>query len=124
MAEPKGAAPHSAFPIAAETIADLVGGGWKSCVFEPFKGKIEICRLASGPPEVALLKYAPGGRAPRHRHPGLETVLVLDGAQSDENGDYEAGSFVINPENTEHSVWSDDGCVALLTWAKPVQFLE
>lgn len=115
------------FPAEPRFLSDLIGGGWRGCVFEPFREGIEICRLAGGVPEdpaVALLKYAPGAAAPRHRHQGLETVLMLAGEQSDERGSYPAGALAINPEGSEHSVWSDQGCVALLHWAKPVLFLE
>lgn len=104
-------------------LRDLIQGGWRGCVFEPFREKIEICRLFNGPPDVALLRYAPGGHAPRHRHMGLETILILDGMQSDEQGDYPTGAFVMNPEGSEHSVWSETGCVALLQWERPVRFL-
>ena len=61
---------------------------------------------------------------PRHRHTGLETILVLDGVQSDESGDYPAGSLILNPEGSTHSVWSTGGCVVLIQWDRPVQFLE
>ncbi len=103
---------------------DLMNGGWRGCAFEPFREGIEICRLLNGPPDIALLKYAAGGRAPRHRHMGLETIIMLEGEQADENGSYPAGTLVANGEGSEHSVWSDGGCVALLQWERPVQFLE
>ncbi|NDV00008.1 cupin domain-containing protein [Pseudoroseicyclus tamaricis] len=102
----------------------LLSGGWDDLPFAPFREGIEICRLAAGPPEVALLRYASGARAPRHRHAGLEIVQVLAGSQSDERGDYPAGSVVMNPEGSEHSVWSREGCVALLSWSRPVEFLQ
>jgi anti-sigma factor ChrR (cupin superfamily) len=60
---------------------------------------------------------------PRHRHAGLETIVVLDGSQSDENGDYPAGTLVLNPAGTEHSVWSTRGCVVLIQWNLPVIML-
>ena len=49
--------------------------------------------LKGGPvePSVAILNYEPGAGVPRHRHVGLETIVVLEGTQSDENGDYAAG---------------------------------
>jgi anti-sigma factor ChrR (cupin superfamily) len=50
--------------------------------------------------------------------------MVLDGMQSDENGDYEAGSLVLNPAGTEHSVWSKTGCAVLIQWQLPVVFVE
>ena len=106
------------------TLPDLVAGGWREHAFEPFADGIEICRLVTGEPAIGLLRYAPGARVPRHRHTGLETVLVLDGSQSDERGRYAAGTLVLNPEGYEHSVWSEDGCVVLVQWSRPVDFVE
>ena len=48
----------------------------------------------------------------------------LQGVQSDEAGDYGAGSLVVNAMGTEHSVWSDTGCVVLIQWDRPVRILE
>jgi anti-sigma factor ChrR (cupin superfamily) len=101
----------------------LLSGGWRSLAFEPFRNGINVHWLVRGGPEepsAAILRYEPGARVPRHLHAGLETIMVLDGVQSDENGDYPAGTFVLNPAGTEHSVWTDGGCVVLIQWALPV----
>ena len=92
--------------------------------FEPFRPGVEIHWIRRGDPAVALLAYAPGARVPRHEHTGLETILVLDGTQSDDAGSYPAGSLVLNPEGSVHSVWSDEGCVVLIEWERPVSFLD
>ena len=116
------------------SIADLTSGSWRDMTFAPFRDGIEMCTIAEGTPQVALLRYEPGAvraavralraPAPRHRHSGMETVLVLDGSQSDENGHYPTGSLVLNPEGSVHTVRSDEGCVVLIQWTKPVEFLE
>lgn len=105
-------------------VPGLLAGGWRDAPFEPFREGVEIARLLSGPPDVALLRYAPGASVPRHRHAGLETIVVLDGEQSDERGDYPAGSLVLNPEGSVHSVWSRPGCVVLIAWERPVVFVD
>lgn len=105
-------------------IAGLIGGGWRNLPFAPFRDGVGICELRAGEPAVALLRYAPGARVPRHLHTGLETILVLEGAQSDERGEYPAGSLVLNPAGSIHSVWSDHGCVVLIQWERPVRILE
>lgn len=104
-------------------IADLLDSGWTHLNFEPFRDGVEICRLWHGLPEVALLRYAPGAAVPRHRHLGLETILVLSGSQSDDAGEYKAGSIVFNPAGSEHRVWSNEGCVVLIQWEKPVELI-
>ncbi len=109
------------------TRASLTAGGWKTLSFDPFRKGVTIHWIKAfdgGQPGVALLHYEPGGSVPRHRHEGLETILVLEGIQSDETGDYEAGTYIVNTEGSEHSVWSKEGCVVLIQWDRPVTILE
>ena len=102
----------------------LIAGGWKTMTFQPFRGGVEICPIVEGEPAVALLRYAPGAAVPRHRHLGLETIVVLKGSQRDERGVYRAGAVCLNPAGSIHSVTSDDGCVVLIQWTRPVEFVE
>ena len=111
--------PNLAFPA-------LLDGGWRDLAFEHFRDGIEahwLLRGGEAEPSVAVLKYRPGASVPRHRHAGLETIVVLEGTQSDDNGDYPAGSVILNPVGTEHAVWTKDGCVVLIHWALPVIIL-
>jgi len=104
----------------------LASGGWRDLAYVPFRDGIDVHWLVKGcadTPSVAILRYAPGASVPRHRHPGLETIVVLDGTQSDESGDYPAGSVVFNPVGSEHSVWTRDGCVVLIQWNLPMIIL-
>lgn len=105
-------------------VPGLLTQGWQRMEFEPFSQGVDICWIKTGDPGVALLRYQPGARVPKHTHTGLETILVLAGSQSDEQGTYRSGSLVLNPEGTSHSVWSDDGCVVLIEWERPVRFVE
>ncbi|MER8769755.1 cupin domain-containing protein [Mesorhizobium sp. M0092] len=101
----------------------LIQGGWRDLPFEPFREGITVHWLLKGgstEPSVAILNYRAGAGVPRHRHAGLETIIVLEGSQSDEHGDYAAGSVILNPVGTEHSVWTKDGCVVLIQWNLPV----
>jgi anti-sigma factor ChrR (cupin superfamily) len=111
-----------------KSYAGLLAGGWRTLAFGPFRDGVGIHWLEKGEtaddPSLALLKYAPGASVPRHRHLGLETVIVLDGSQSDENGDYHEGAVVLNPVGSVHSVTSPEGCVVLIHWTKPVVILE
>lgn len=121
MDNPAGAPEHLSRP---RHLAGLTDGGWQSLDFVAFREGVEICEFRSGEPAVAVLRYAAGASVPRHLHTGLETILVLDGTQSDERGDYPAGSLILNPEGSTHSVWSTEGCVVLIQWDRPVQFVE
>ena len=104
-------------------IPALLSGGWRELPFAPFREGIEISWLRQGAPGIAVLRYSPGASVPLHMHPDVEMILVLDGAQSDEQGTYRAGDIVINPPESRHSVVSADGCVVLLMWSQPVVFL-
>ena len=92
--------------------------------WEPFVPGIQIYRLYSlkTGQSAALLRYAPGAKLVRHRHVGLEHVLVLRGSQADENGLHRQGALLIHPPGTAHSVRSDEGCIALAMWEQPVAF--
>jgi anti-sigma factor ChrR (cupin superfamily) len=89
--------------------------------WEDFHPGVEIHRLwddATGE-SAALLRYAPGGKVPRHRHEGHEHIFVLRGAQRDDHGLYEAGAHRINPPGSVHAVESADGCLVLVVWERP-----
>ena len=103
-------------------VVDLAKGGWSSLAFKPFRKGVDIAWLQEGEPGVAVLRYAPGAEVPWHEHPDTEVILVLEGTQSDDRGTYCSGDLVLNPIGTRHRVWSEQGCVVLLYWAKPVVF--
>jgi len=97
-----------------------------SVAWQPFRPGIEIHRLY-GDGEVgasaALLRYAPGAEVPSHLHRGAEHILVLQGSQEDERGCYGPGTFVVNSPGSTHRVFSRNGCLVLVVWERPVQFL-
>lgn len=107
-------------PFAMEKLLD---GAWRGLRFEPFRDGIEIHHIIKGEPAVAILRYAPGATVPLHRHRGLETVVVLEGSQSDERGHYKKGAVVLNTEGSLHSVRSDEGCIVLIQWAREIEFV-
>lgn len=104
-------------------VAGLLKGGWRGLRFGPFREGIDIAWLREGVPGIAVLRYAPGASVPLHLHPDVEMILVLEGAQSDELGTYAAGDIVINAPGSQHRVISEEGCVVLLMWSKPVVFV-
>jgi biuret amidohydrolase len=94
---------------------------WKS-----FRDGVEILPLSgqSNPrgAQSALLRYKPCATVPAHTHAGLEHIYVLAGSQRDEKNTYRRGDLLISPTGTSHSIVSDDGCVVLAIWEKPVVF--
>ena len=94
--------------------------------WQPFREGVDILPLYESnqtESKCALLRYQPLAVVPTHEHVGLEYLLILQGAQQDERGIYPAGTFIINPPTTHHSVSSPDGCIVLAIWEKPVRFL-
>ncbi len=68
-----------------------------------------------GPAEAgqvtSLVRYEPGSSFPRHDHPEGEEILVLDGVFCDEQGDWPAGNYLLNPEGFRHAPSSREGCL-------------
>ena len=91
--------------------------------WQSFRPGVDIYRLYQNPDtglETALLRYEPGATIPEHDHIGTELVLILSGSQRDRNGDHVAGTLVINPPDSHHHLTSEQGCIVLIIWEKPV----
>jgi len=102
--------------------------GWQQKLkWQPFCEGVDIYRLydsGSDGPMAALLRFHPGGRVPFHEHTGYEHIFMLTGEQVDEVSKAETGALIINPPGTSHSVISENGCIVLAIYEKPVKFLE
>jgi len=99
---------------------------WQAGIpWQPFQAGVEIHRLygdgVTGP-SAALLRFSPGGKIPTHSHTGYEHILVLSGSQVDDYGRLGAGSLRIHPPGSSHSVMSEEGCIVLAIYEKPVLF--
>lgn len=93
----------------------------------PFHDGVEIYRLYGDGltgPSAALLRFREAGKVPRHTHPGYEHILVLAGSQRDQNSTATAGTLMISPPGTEHSIVSEAGCIVLAIYEKPVRFFD
>jgi anti-sigma factor ChrR (cupin superfamily) len=92
----------------------------------PFKDGVDIHRLygdgVTGP-TAALLRFREAGKVPLHEHPGYEHIIVLAGSQRDQNSTATAGTLMINPPGSAHSVISEAGCIVLAIYQEPVQFV-
>jgi anti-sigma factor ChrR (cupin superfamily) len=95
--------------------------------WQPFRPGVEIARLHGGEADqasAALLRYAPNAAVPRHIHHGFEHILVLSGSQRDDHGTYTAGTMLVSTPGSSHAISSEEGCVVLAIWEKPVEILE
>ena len=102
--------------------------GWQEKLpWKPFKNGVDIYRLygdGQSGPTAALLRFQAGGRVPLHEHMGWEHIFVLSGSQVDENCRAETGMLLINPPGTSHSILSEEGCIVLAIYERPVKFIE
>jgi anti-sigma factor ChrR (cupin superfamily) len=64
-----------------------------------------------GTESCALVRWQPGTRFNTHRHWGGEEILVLEGTFQDEHGDYPKGSWLRSPHGSEHTPFSEEGCL-------------
>ena len=60
---------------------------------------------------TSVVRYASGASFPAHKHPTGEEFLVLDGVFSDENGHYPKHTYVRNPPGSQHTPYSEKGCL-------------
>jgi anti-sigma factor ChrR (cupin superfamily) len=85
----------------------------RGAVFEP--GLVEGLSVLSlhefATEHTALVRWAAGTRFRRHSHFGGEEILVIEGTFQDELGAYPAGSWLRNPHGSEHTPFSDEGCL-------------
>ena len=95
--------------------------------WQPYREGVEIHRLYGDGitgPIAALIRYRAGGEVPLHVHIGYEHIIILAGSQRMGNEVFGTGTLIINPPGTQHKVSSDDGCIVLAIYEKPVRFLQ
>jgi anti-sigma factor ChrR (cupin superfamily) len=108
---------------------DLLAGRFdpERVKWQPFRPGVEIARLYGGAADeasAALLRSAPNASVPTHIHHGYEHILVLSGSQRDEHGTYTAGTMLVSKPGSSHAISSEEGCVVLAIWERPVEILE
>ena len=59
---------------------------------------------------TSVVRYAPGSSFEAHTHEWGEEILVLSGVLSDQQGDYPAGTYLMNPPGSTHAPRSESGC--------------
>ncbi len=74
-----------------------------------------------GGPAAAIVRYLPGARVLRHRHPGYELIYVLEGELINDSGRHGPGTLEVCAPDSAHALRSDTGCVFLVVWEQPVE---
>ncbi|MCH8279013.1 MAG: cupin domain-containing protein, partial [Proteobacteria bacterium] len=57
---------------------------------------------------VTIIRWAPNTPFKEHAHPGGEEVFVIEGCFCDEYGDYPAGTWLRNPDQSSHNAFTRD----------------
>ncbi len=78
---------------------------------EVLRKRLHVVGTAEGGEVTSLVQYPRGAAFPLHGHPGGEEVLVLEGIFTDQEGDWPAGSYLLNPEGFAHAPSSKAGCL-------------
>ncbi len=95
---------------------------WKRLGPGVWHHRLELSAGVEG--DLRLLKIGPGREMPDHGHGGSELTLVLDGAYTDETGEYRRGDLQDADEDFEHRPVADKtvGCVCLIASERPARF--
>jgi anti-sigma factor ChrR (cupin superfamily) len=65
---------------------------------------------------VVLARLDPGAEVPGNGHPAAEHIFVLAGKIRDMEGEYGAGTYLMNPGGVSRRLWTHGGCLALIHW--------
>ena len=110
MGEPSLYVDTSALPWRPTSYA---GVEWKKLRFDPATGESAV-----------LLRFQPGARYGRHRHPGGEQYLVLEGSLEDGGRTWGVGAYVRHAPDSVHVPSSAAGCLLLVTLPTPIEDLD
>jgi anti-sigma factor ChrR (cupin superfamily) len=73
--------------------------------------RLHLVGMPEGGEVTSLVRYPAGSEFPLHSHPDGEEILVLDGVFTDQEGDWPAGSYLLNPVGFQHAPSSKTGCL-------------
>lgn len=86
------------------------GVSWKKLRFDPASGESAV-----------LLRFEPGARYGRHRHPAGEEYLVLEGSLEDGGKTWGKGAFVRHEPGSVHTPTSKEGCLLFVRLGAPIE---
>lgn len=80
------------------------------------RGPLKVAELLrEGGARLCLIQAPSGFRIPVHEHQGSESLLVLAGGMSDDEGSHDPGAWVHHGDGSSHSpVMSEEGCLCLV----------
>jgi quercetin dioxygenase-like cupin family protein len=79
---------------------------------------------AAGRAPTILLRFEPGATYPAHNHPGGEEIFVLEGDIKLGRDHLRAGDYLHTAPGNIHAVWSEGGCIVLVSVPEEVEILK
>ncbi len=70
----------------------------------------------TGEQSIALVRFQPGASAKPHLHNCFESIYVISGSYSDDNGNYSEGDLIIYPDKSIHAWSSKKGALLYVVW--------
>lgn len=97
--------------------------GFDALAWRGRSGGIQTFDLDVPDQRTFLLRIPEGGQSPTHTHRGKEYTLVVDGAFSDEDGEYFEGDFMVTDDAVTHKpqVIGGKACICLAVLESPVR---
>ncbi|WP_087025559.1 ChrR family anti-sigma-E factor [Thaumasiovibrio subtropicus] len=75
--------------------------------------------------KMSLLYIKAGVKVPQHTHKGLETTLILHGSFKDEDGEYQAGDYLVTDGEVKHTPeTTTEDCLCLIVMTDPMIFTQ
>lgn len=86
--------------------------------------KVLRFNTSTGRAPTILLKFDPGAAYPGHIHPGGEEIFVLEGDIHLGKDHLTSGDYLYTAPFNIHAVYSERGCVVLVSVPQQVQLLQ
>jgi len=98
-------------------------GRWQSLSAPGVSLKVLRSNKESGESTI-LLRFEAGASFPAHNHPGGEEVYIIEGDIKLGKHELNAGDYLYTPPDGKHAAISKNGCLMLVSVAKPIEILR
>lgn len=120
-----GAPRHRRGGVLPGPVQDYVGGDLEAVRWQPMGAGVKQAILPTARGATARLLYLPAGASvPDHDRRGIELMLVLQGAYSDEVSRFGPGDIEVAGKELDHRPVADSkaGCLCLAAMDAPLRF--
>jgi putative transcriptional regulator len=103
----------------------LLDRDYSNVNWQSIAGKIDRAEMTidDADNQIEILRFARNAKIPQHTHKGNEYTVILEGAYSDEMGDFQVGDFIhLNGDHHHRPVAGKEGCVCIAVTDAPMHF--